>query len=28
MWKKVIAPLKISLNPKTVQAVVCFDDWM
>ncbi|KAK8367235.1 hypothetical protein V6Z12_A02G171600 [Gossypium hirsutum] len=28
MGKKVITPLKSSLKPKTVQAVVCLDDWM
>ncbi|KAB2045172.1 hypothetical protein ES319_D01G141800v1 [Gossypium barbadense] len=28
MDKKVITPLKSSLTPKTVQAVVCLDDWM
>ncbi|TYG36744.1 hypothetical protein ES288_D13G087700v1 [Gossypium darwinii] len=28
MGKKVITPLRSSLKPKTVQAVVCFDDWM
>ncbi|MBA0833889.1 hypothetical protein Goarm_006300 [Gossypium armourianum] len=26
MGKKVITPLRSSLQPKTVQAVVCFDD--
>ncbi|KAG8496708.1 hypothetical protein CXB51_007808 [Gossypium anomalum] len=28
MGKKVITPLRSSLKPKTVQAVVCLDDWM
>ncbi|TYJ42150.1 hypothetical protein E1A91_A03G068800v1 [Gossypium mustelinum] len=28
MGKKVITPLKSSLKPKTVQAIVCLDDWM
>ncbi|XP_016673474.1 uncharacterized protein [Gossypium hirsutum] len=28
MDKKVITPLRSSLKPKTVQAVVCLDDWM
>ncbi|TYG49799.1 hypothetical protein ES288_D10G123200v1 [Gossypium darwinii] len=28
MGKKVITPLRSSLKPKTVLAVVCFDDWM
>ncbi|KAB2072822.1 hypothetical protein ES319_A07G043500v1, partial [Gossypium barbadense] len=28
MGKKVITPIKSSLKPKTVQAVVCLDDWM
>ncbi|MBA0881792.1 hypothetical protein Goshw_005111 [Gossypium schwendimanii] len=28
MGKKVITPFKSSLNLKTVQAIVCFDDWM
>ncbi|KAK8314015.1 hypothetical protein V6Z12_D01G145900 [Gossypium hirsutum] len=28
MDKKVITPLKSSLTPKTVQVVVCLDDWM
>ncbi|KAK8321461.1 hypothetical protein V6Z12_A12G099600 [Gossypium hirsutum] len=28
MGKKVITPLKSSLKPKTVQAVVCLDDWI
>ncbi|KAH1030739.1 hypothetical protein J1N35_042913 [Gossypium stocksii] len=28
MGKKVITPLRNSLKPKTVQAVVCLDDWM
>ncbi|MFQ6649608.1 hypothetical protein Gotur_022504, partial [Gossypium turneri] len=28
MVKKVITSLRSSLKPKTVQAVVCFDDWM
>ncbi|MBA0843576.1 hypothetical protein Goarm_000751, partial [Gossypium armourianum] len=28
MGKKVITPLRSSLKPKMVQAVVCFDDWM
>ncbi|KAK8259881.1 hypothetical protein V6Z12_D13G084900 [Gossypium hirsutum] len=28
MGKKVITPLRSSLKPKTVQAVVCFGDWM
>ncbi|KAK8296216.1 hypothetical protein V6Z12_D05G110800 [Gossypium hirsutum] len=28
MGKKVITPLRGSLKPKTVQAVVCLDDWM
>ncbi|KAK8284472.1 hypothetical protein V6Z12_D08G162600 [Gossypium hirsutum] len=28
MGKKVITPLKSSLKPKTIQAVVCSDDWM
>ncbi|MFQ6665806.1 hypothetical protein Gotur_032414, partial [Gossypium turneri] len=27
MGKKVITPLRSSLKPKTVQAVVCLDDW-
>ncbi|XP_040956349.1 uncharacterized protein [Gossypium hirsutum] len=26
--KKVITPLRSSLKPKTVQAVICLDDWM
>ncbi|TYG51484.1 hypothetical protein ES288_D10G261400v1 [Gossypium darwinii] len=28
MGKKFITPLRSSLKPKTVQAVVCLDDWM
>ncbi|MBA0877527.1 hypothetical protein Goshw_016222, partial [Gossypium schwendimanii] len=28
MGKKVITPLRSLLKPKTVQAVVCLDDWM
>ncbi|KAK8308825.1 hypothetical protein V6Z12_D02G086600 [Gossypium hirsutum] len=28
MGKKVTTPLRSSLKPKTVQFVVCFDDWM
>ncbi|TYI92702.1 hypothetical protein E1A91_D02G088700v1 [Gossypium mustelinum] len=28
MGKKVTTPLRSSLKPKTVQVVVCFDDWM
>ncbi|KAH1073538.1 hypothetical protein J1N35_025866 [Gossypium stocksii] len=28
MGKKVITPLRSSLKPKMVQAVVCLDDWM
>ncbi|KAK5772591.1 hypothetical protein PVK06_048881 [Gossypium arboreum] len=28
MGKKVITPLRSSLKPKTIQAVVCLDDWM
>ncbi|KAK8279060.1 hypothetical protein V6Z12_D09G086100 [Gossypium hirsutum] len=28
MGKKVITPLRSSLKPKTVQAIVCLDDWM
>ncbi|MFQ6639220.1 hypothetical protein Gotur_015799 [Gossypium turneri] len=28
MGKKVITPLRSSLKPKTVQAVICLDDWM
>ncbi|TYG36713.1 hypothetical protein ES288_D13G085200v1 [Gossypium darwinii] len=28
MGKKVITPLRSSLKPKTVQVVVCLDDWM
>ncbi|TYG40941.1 hypothetical protein ES288_D12G134900v1 [Gossypium darwinii] len=28
MGKKVITPFRSSLKPKTVQAVVCLDDWM
>ncbi|TYI76817.1 hypothetical protein E1A91_D06G103500v1, partial [Gossypium mustelinum] len=28
MGKKVITPIRSSLKPKTVQAVICLDDWM